>query len=111
MSAQGLSSELKEQVVFEVAGEGAGLSRRWRGPTWFLGAVGGAGSGDGGRDHPESVDAEVGAERSAGSRRLRAWLREARSWEAGSWAEAVSFVCPERKWGAGVDQWPGDGVA
>ena len=43
MSAQGLSSELKEQVVFEVAGEGAGLSRRWRGPTWFLGAVGGLG--------------------------------------------------------------------
>ena len=78
MAAQGLSSELGEQVVLEVAGEGpdyrgggevlragslgrwVGWVRRWR------------------KDHPESVDAEASSERSAQNRRLRAWLREAR---------------------------------
>ena len=78
MSAQGLGSGLKERVVLEVVGGGFGPLWRWRGPAgWFLGAVG-AGSGDGGRGHPESVDSEVGAEQSAGSRRLRAEPREAR---------------------------------
>ena len=95
MSAQGLGSGLGEQVVREVAGEGAGLSWRWRGPTgWFLGAVGGW-VRRWRRDHPEFAEAEVGAEQSAGSRRLRAWLREARSWEVGSWAEAASFLRAE----------------
>ena len=30
------------------------------------------------KDHPESVDVEASSEQSAESRRLRAWLREAR---------------------------------
>ena len=55
-----------------------GLSRRWRGFTgWFLGAVGGW-VRRWWKDHPESVDSEVGAEQSAENRRLRAELREAR---------------------------------
>lgn len=78
MSAQGLGSGLGEQVVLGVVGGGAGLSWGRRGPVgWFLGVVG-AGSGDGGRDRPESVGSEVGAERSAEGRRLGAWLGEAR---------------------------------
>ena len=63
------------------------------------------------KDHPESVGSEVGAEQSAGSRRLRAWLREARNWEAGSWAEAASFPraegpgrCPVRAASTAVDR-------
>ena len=44
------------------------------------------------RDTPSSP---VGAEQSAGNRRLRAWLREARGWEAGSWAETASFLRAE----------------
>ncbi|WP_412768238.1 transposase [Actinomyces israelii] len=36
------------------------------------------------KDHPEPADAEASSERSAENRRLRAWLREARSWEASS---------------------------
>ena len=83
MSAQGLSSELGEQVVLEVVEKDRTIAevarsyglvpqtvgnwvKKWR------------------KDHPESVDSEVGAEQSAESRRLRAWLREARSWEASS---------------------------
>ena len=77
MTAQGLSSELKEQVVLEVVEKDRTIAevarsyglvpqtvgnwvKKWR------------------KDHPESVDSEVGAEQSAESRRLRAWLREAR---------------------------------
>ena len=77
MSAQGLSSELKEQVVLEVVEKDRTIAevarsyglvpqtvgnwvKKWR------------------KDHPESVDSEVGAEQSAESRRLRAELREAR---------------------------------
>ena len=83
MSAQRFSSELKEQVVLEVVEKDRTIAevarsyglvpqtvgnwvKKWR------------------KDHPESVDSEVGAEQSAESRRLRAWLREARSWEASS---------------------------
>ena len=83
MSAQRLSSELKEQVVLEVVEKDRTIAevarsyglvpqtvgnwvKKWR------------------KDHPESVDSEVGAEQSAESRRLRAWLREARSGEASS---------------------------
>ena len=40
------------------------------------------------KDHPESVEVEVGAERAAGRRRLRAWLREAESGEAGFWGRS-----------------------
>ena len=47
------------------------------------------------KDHPEFVDSELGAEHSAENRRLRAELREARNWEAGSWAEVASFLRPE----------------
>ena len=91
MSAQGLSSGLGEQVVLGVVGGGAGLSWGWRGPVgWFLGVVG-AGSGDGGRDHPESVGSEVGAERSAEGRRLGAWLGEARIGGRAR-GEAASFL-------------------
>ena len=77
MSAQGLSSELKEQVVLEVVEKDRTIAevarsyglvpqtvgnwvKKWR------------------KDHPESVDSEVGAEQSAENRRLRAELREAR---------------------------------
>ena len=77
MTAQGLSSELKEQVVLEVVEKDRTIAevarsyglvpqtvgnwvKKWR------------------KDHPESVDSEVGAEQSAENRRLRAELREAR---------------------------------
>ena len=77
MSAQRFSSELKEQVVLEVVEKDRTIAevarsyglvpqtvgnwvKKWR------------------KDHPESVDSEVGAEQSAENRRLRAWLREAR---------------------------------
>lgn len=77
MSAQRFSSELKEQVVLEVVEKDRTIAevarsyglvpqtvgnwvKKWR------------------KDHPESVDSEVGAEQSAENRRLRAELREAR---------------------------------
>ena len=77
MTAQGLSSELGEQVVLEVVEKDRTIAevarsyglvpqtvgnwvKKWR------------------KDHPESVDSEVGAEQSAENRRLRAELREAR---------------------------------
>ena len=89
MSAQRFSSELKEQVVLEVVEKDRTIAevarsyglvpqtvgnwvKKWR------------------KDHPESVDSEVGAEQSAESRRLRAELREARSGEASS--EKSSFL-------------------
>ena len=77
MTAQRFSSELKEQVVLEVVEKDRTIAevarsyglvpqtvgnwvKKWR------------------KDHPESVDSEVGAEQSAENRRLRAELREAR---------------------------------
>ena len=89
MAVQRFGSELKEQVVLEVVEKDrtiaevarsyglvpqtvGGWVRRWR------------------KDHPESVDSEVGAERSAESRRLRAWLLEARM-EIEPLRKAVSF--------------------
>ena len=77
MTAQGLSSELKEQVVLEVVEKDRTIAevarsyglvpqtvgnwvKRWR------------------KDHPEPADAEASSEQEAENRRLRAWLREAR---------------------------------
>ena len=77
MSAQRFSSELKEQVVLEVAEKDRTIAevarsyglvpqtvgnwvKKWR------------------KDHPEAVDAEASSEQSAENRRLRAELREAR---------------------------------
>ena len=65
--------------------EGGGVL--WAG---FLGRWG-AGSGDGGRDHPGSVGSEVGAGRSAGSRRLRAWLCNARSGDASCLKKVAAY--------------------
>ena len=83
MSAQRFSSELKEQVVLEVVEKDRTIAEVAR----FYGLVPqtvGNWVKKWRKDHPESVDSEVGAEQSAESRRLRAWLREARSWEASS---------------------------
>ena len=83
MAVQRFGSEFKEQVVREVVEKDRTIAevarsyglvpqtvgnwvKKWR------------------KDHPESVDSEVGAEQSAENRRLRAELREARSWEASS---------------------------
>ena len=77
MAVQRFGSEFKEQVVREVVEKDRTIAevarsyglvpqtvgnwvKKWR------------------KDHPESVDSEVGAEQSAENRRLRAELREAR---------------------------------
>ena len=77
MSAQRFSSEFKEQVVLEVVEKDRTIAEvaRSYGPVpqtvgnWVKKWR---------KDHPESVDSEVGAEQSAENRRLRAELREAR---------------------------------
>ena len=93
MTAQRFSSELKEQVVLEVVEKDRTIAevarsyglvpqtvgnwvKKWR------------------KDHPESVDSEVGAEQSAENRRLRAELREARM-EIELLKKAASFLRPE----------------
>ena len=48
------------------------------------------------KDHPESVDSEVGAEQSAENRRLRAELREARM-EIELLKKAASFFAQESR--------------
>ena len=48
------------------------------------------------KDHPESVDAEASSEQSAESRRLRAWLREARM-EIELLKKAASFFAQESR--------------
>ena len=95
MSAQGLGSELKEQVVLEVVEKDRTIAevarsyglvpqtvgnwvKKWR------------------KDHPESVDSEVGAEQSAENRRLRAELREARM-EIDFLKKAASFFAQESR--------------
>ena len=97
MTAQRFSSELKEQVVLEVVEKDRTIAevarsyglvpqtvgnwvKKWR------------------KDHPESVDSEVGAEQSAENRRLRAELREARM-EIEFLKKAASFLR------AGVPVW------
>ena len=93
MTAQRFSSELKEQVVLEVVEKDRTIAevarsyglvpqtvgnwvKKWR------------------KDHPESVDSEVGAEQSAENRRLRAELREARM-EIELLKKAASFLRAE----------------
>ena len=83
MAVQRFGSEFKEQVVREVVEKDRTIAevarsyglvpqtvgnwvKRWR------------------KDHPEPADAEASSEQEAENRRLRAWLREARSWEASS---------------------------
>ena len=70
-----------------------GLDCRGGGGVLWAGSLGwwGAGSGGGGRGRPESVGSEVGAERSAGSRWLCAWLGEARIGGRAR-GEAASFL-------------------
>ena len=95
MSAQGLSSELKEQVVLEAwkkdrtiaeVARSYGLVpqtvgnwvKKWR------------------KDHPEAVDVEASSEQSAENRRLRAELREARM-EIEFLKKAASFFAQESR--------------
>ena len=77
MSAQGLSSELKEQVVLEVVEKDRTIAEVAR-SYGLVPQTAGNWVKKWRKDHPESVDSEVGAEQSAESRRLRAELREAR---------------------------------
>ena len=83
MSAQRFSSGLREQVVLEVVEKDRTIAEVARSYGLVPQMVGNRVRGWR-KDHPESVGSEVGAERSAENRRLRAELREARSWEASS---------------------------
>ena len=77
MTAQGLSSELGEQVVLEVVEKDRTIAEVARSYGLVPQTVG-SWVKKWRKDHPESVDSEVGAEQSAENRRLRAELREAR---------------------------------
>ncbi|MCZ0857373.1 transposase [Actinomyces israelii] len=77
MSAQRFSSELKEQVVLEVVEKDRTIAEVARSYDLVPQTVGNWVK-KWRKDHPESVDSEVGAEQSAENRRLRAELREAR---------------------------------
>ena len=87
MAVQRFGSEFKEQVVREVVEKDRTIAevarsyglgpqtvgnwvKRWR------------------KDHPEPADAEASSEQEAENRRLRAWLREAESGEAGFWGRS-----------------------
>ena len=95
MTAQGLSSELKEQVVLEVVEKDRTIAevarsyglvpqtvgnwvKKWR------------------KDYPEAVDVEASSEQSAENRRLRAELREARM-EIEFLKKAASFFAQESR--------------
>ena len=83
MAVQRFGSEFKEQVVREVVEKDRTIAEVARSYGLVPQMVGNRVRGWR-KDHPESVGSEVGAERSAENRRLRAELREARSWEASS---------------------------
>ena len=95
MSAQELSSEFKEQVVLEVVEKDWTIAETVRSYGLVPQTVG-SWVKKWRKDHPESVDSEVGAEQSAENRRLRAELREARM-EIDFLKKAASFFAQESR--------------
>ena len=95
MSAQGLSSELKEQVVLEVVEKDRTIAEVARSYGLVPQTVG-SWVKKWRKDHPESVDAEASSEQSAENRRLRAELREARM-EIEFLKKAASFFAQESR--------------
>ena len=95
MSAQRFSSELKEQVVLEVVEKDRTIAEVARSYGLVPQTVG-SWVKKWRKDHPESVDSEVGAEQSAENRRLRAELREARM-EIEFLKKAASFFAQESR--------------
>ena len=97
MSAQGLSSELKEQVVLEVVEKDRTIAEVARSYGLVPQTVG-SWVKKWRKDHPEAVDVEASSEQSAENRRLRAELREARM-EIEFLKKAASFFAQESRYG------------
>ena len=95
MSAQGLSSELKEQVVLEVVEKDRTIAEVARSYGLVPQTVG-SWVKKWRKDHPEAVDAEASSEQAAENRRLRAELREARM-EIELLKKAASFFAQESR--------------
>ena len=95
MSAQGLSSELKEQVVLEVVEKDRTIAEVARSYGLVPQTVG-SWVKKWRKDHPEAVDVEASSEQSAENRRLRAELRKARM-EIELLKKAASFFAQESR--------------
>ena len=95
MSAQGLSSEFKEQVVLEVVEKDRTIAEVARSYGLVPQTVG-SWVKKWRKDHPEAVDAEASSEQAAENRRLRAELREARM-EIELLKKAASFFAQESR--------------
>ena len=95
MSAQGLSSELKEQVVLEGVEKDRTIAEVARSYGLVPQTVG-SWVKKWRKDHPEAVDVEASSEQSAENRRLRAELREARM-EIELLKKAASFFAQESR--------------
>ena len=95
MTAQGLSSELKEQVVLEVVEKDRTIAEVARSYGLVPQTVG-SWVKKWRKDHPEAVDVEASSEQSAENRRLRAELREARM-EIELLKKAASFFAQESR--------------
>ena len=95
MTAQGLSSELKEQVVLEVVEKDRTIAEVARSYGLVPQTVG-SWVKKWRKDQPEAVDVEASSEQSAENRRLRAELREARM-EIEFLKKAASFFAQESR--------------